>query len=189
VYDTAKRRKSASTSLIHRRRRGAGRDQFQPRRSRVARGSDVSVQALPCGRRRCGMIFTPTLHGQALRAGTRLGPMHIHQSVVDARRGKSLFQTKSGQGHARVPRPYRRIATALPAAMPLIAPFVNSYRRLVRFLSAPINTALGHETSYRRPARGRCGRTEPAHRKHGVPGADANPYLAIAASLVCGYLG
>jgi glutamine synthetase len=72
--------------------------------------------------------------------------------------------------------------------MPLIAPFVNSYRRLVRFLSAPINTHWGHEN---RTVGLRVPVSDVQNRRveNRVPGADANPYLAIAASLACGYLG
>ena len=72
--------------------------------------------------------------------------------------------------------------------MPLIAPFVNSYRRLVRFLSAPINTHWGHEN---RTVGLRVPVSEANSRRieNRVPGADANPYLAFAASLACGYLG
>ena len=76
----------------------------------------------------------------------------------------------------------------MEADAPLIAPFVNSYRRLVRFLSAPINTHWGHEN---RTVGLRVPVSDAQNRRveNRVPGADANPYLAIAASLACGYLG
>jgi glutamine synthetase len=114
--------------------------------------------------------------------------MHIHQSVVDTRRGRSLFSTKNGKDTRLFLAHIAGLQKHLPAAMPLIAPFVNSYRRLVRFLSAPINTHWGHEN---RTVGLRVPVSDAQNRRieNRVPGADANPYLAIAASLVCGYLG
>lgn len=114
--------------------------------------------------------------------------MHIHQSVVDTERGKSLFSTKNGKDTRLFLAHIAGLQRHLPAAMPLIAPFVNSYRRLVRFLSAPINTHWGHEN---RTVGLRVPVSDAQNRRveNRVPGADANPYLAFAASLACGYLG
>lgn len=114
--------------------------------------------------------------------------MHIHQSVVDTARGKSLFATKQGKDTRLFLAHIAGLQRHLPAAMPLIAPFVNSYRRLVRFLSAPINTHWGHEN---RTVGLRVPISDVKNRRieNRVPGADANPYLAFAASLACGYLG
>ena len=74
------------------------------------------------------------------------------------------------------------------AAMLLLAPNVNSYRRLRRHSDAPINLHWGWENrtvGLRVPdSTGAARRVE-----NRVAGADANPYLAIAASLTCGYLG
>jgi glutamine synthetase len=114
--------------------------------------------------------------------------MHIHQSVVDMKKGKSLFAGKNGKDTRLFLAHIAGLQKHLPAAMPLIAPFVNSYRRLVRFLSAPINTHWGHEN---RTVGLRVPISNAQNRRveNRVPGADANPYLAIAASLACGYLG
>ena len=72
--------------------------------------------------------------------------------------------------------------------MPLLAPNVNSYRRLRRHSTAPINVHWGVENrtvGLRVPAS-----TPEARRvENRLAGADANPYLAIAASLACGWLG
>jgi len=71
--------------------------------------------------------------------------MHIHQSVVDARTGKNLFANKNGKDTRLFLAYIAGLQKYLPASMPLIAPYVNSYRRLVRYLSAPVNTHWGHE--------------------------------------------
>src|SRR5258708_16109959 len=72
--------------------------------------------------------------------------------------------------------------------MSLFAPNVNSYRRISRHSSAPSNVHWGYDNrtaGLRAPMSGpEAGRVE-----NRVGGADANPYLAIAASLACGYLG
>ena len=68
------------------------------------------------------------------------------------------------------------------------APNVNSYRRISRYSSAPINVHWGYDN---RTAGLRVPMSGPDARRveNRVGGADANPYLAIAASLACGYLG
>jgi glutamine synthetase len=113
--------------------------------------------------------------------------MHIHQSIVNAK-GVNLFSNRSGKDTRLFMAYIAGLQKYLPASMPLIAPYVNSYRRLVRFLSAPVNTHWGHEN---RTVGLRIPESEQKNRRieNRVPGADANPYLAIAASLACGYLG
>src|SRR3569833_1624183 len=76
----------------------------------------------------------------------------------------------------------------MPAAMALFCAFVNSYRRLTRYLAAPINVHWGYDNrtaGLRVPVSA----AEARRVENRVGGADANPYLAIAASLACGYLG
>jgi glutamine synthetase len=114
--------------------------------------------------------------------------MHVHQSVLDVATGSNLF-TSSGEEAS--PYFFQHIAGLqkyLPAAMPLLAPNVNSYRRLRRYSDAPINLHWGWDNrtvGLRVPvSRGTARRVE-----NRVAGADANPYLAIAATLACGFLG
>jgi glutamine synthetase len=72
--------------------------------------------------------------------------------------------------------------------MSLLAPNVNSYRRIQRYQVAPINVQWGYDN---RTAGLRVPVSPPEARRieNRLAGADANPYLAIAASLACGYLG
>ena len=72
--------------------------------------------------------------------------------------------------------------------MPFLAPNVNSYRRITKYLAAPINVQWGVDN---RTAGLRVPLGEPAETRveNRVAGADANPYLAIAASLACGLIG
>ena len=69
----------------------------------------------------------------------------------------------------------------LPAAVALLAPYVNSYRRYVPDFAAPINLEWGRDnrtTGLRVPISG------PAARRveNRLPGMDCNPYLGIAAT-------
>ncbi len=114
--------------------------------------------------------------------------MHLHQSVVDKKTGKNIFADKKGR-HSRLFLAHiAGLQAYLPAAMSFFAPNVNSYRRIARHYSAPINTQWGHDN---RTVGLRVPLSEPQATRveNRVPGADANVYLAIAASLACGYLG
>jgi glutamine synthetase len=114
--------------------------------------------------------------------------MHIHQSLWHAETGRNLFATGTGRDTKLFMNYIAGLQRHLPAAMPLLAPFVNSYRRLMPHSDAPINTHWGYDNrtvGFRVPySEAQARRVE-----NRVAGADANPYLAIAASLACGYLG
>ncbi|HQT89080.1 MAG TPA: glutamine synthetase family protein [Acidiphilium sp.] len=114
--------------------------------------------------------------------------MHIHQSVVDAKTGENLFADAQGKPSALFRAYIGGLQKYVPAIMPIFAPNVNSYRRLTRFSNAPINLQWGHDN---RTCGLRVPFGEPSAMRveNRVPGADANPYLAFAASLACGYLG
>src|SRR5882757_5019467 len=114
--------------------------------------------------------------------------MHLHQSIIDSKTRKNIFSQADGSpselffGHIAGLQKY------LPGAMSLFCPNVNSYRRISRYSSAPINVHWGYDN---RTAGLRVPMSGPDARRveNRVPGADSNPYLAIAASLACGYLG
>jgi glutamine synthetase len=114
--------------------------------------------------------------------------MHLHQSVVDRRNGRNLFAQKSGADSALFRSHIAGLQRYLPAAMPLLAPNVNSYRRLLPWSDAPINVHWGLDN---RTVGLRVPVSAPSSRRieNRLTGADANPYLCIAASLACGYIG
>lgn len=114
--------------------------------------------------------------------------MHIHQSVCDAKTGCNLFADEDSADSELFRRYVGGLQRYLPQVMPLLVPNVNSYRRLALRADTPINTAWGHDN------RSCCLRvplsnTQNRRIENRIPGADANPYLAVAASLACGYLG
>jgi glutamine synthetase len=114
--------------------------------------------------------------------------MHLHQSVVDKKTGKNVFSADDGTPTPLFFAHLAGLQRYLPAAMALFAPNVNSYRRITRFQVAPINVQWGYDN---RTAGLRVPMSEPQSRRveNRISGADANPYLATAASLACGYLG
>ncbi len=115
--------------------------------------------------------------------------MHVHVSLYDEATGRNAFAGREGERFS--PTFYHFIGGLqkyLPAAMLLLAPNVNSYRRLRRWSTAPINVHWGIENrtvGLRVPE----SRPEATRVENRVAGADANPYLAIAATLACGWLG
>jgi glutamine synthetase len=114
--------------------------------------------------------------------------MHIHQSVIDVQSGDNIFSDRNGDP---TPEFFAFIGGSqkyLPAVTCMLAPYVNSYRRLTKSASAPVNTMWGYDN---RTVGLRVPNSGPAARRieNRIPSSDANPYLAIAASLACGYLG
>ncbi len=114
--------------------------------------------------------------------------MHIHQSIVDAKTGNNIFSDAKGEATTEFLQYIAGLQTYIPLAMPIFAPYVNSYRRLTRYMSAPINVRWGYDN---RTCGIRIPNSNAAARRveNRVPGVDVNPYLAIAATLACGYLG
>ncbi len=114
--------------------------------------------------------------------------MHIHQNVNDAATGRNLFGNADGSDSALFMHYIAGLQTYIPLVMPMFAPYVNSYRRLTPFMSAPINVRWGLDN---RTCGIRVPKSGPEARRveNRVPGVDVNPYLAMAATLACGYLG
>src|SRR5690606_2079254 len=114
--------------------------------------------------------------------------MHIHQSILDMKTGDNIFTDADG-GETEAFRHFiGGMQRHVPNALVMLAPYVNSYRRLTQAASAPVNTKWGYDnrtTAFRVP------RSEPAGRRveNRIPSSDANPYLALAASLACGLIG
>jgi len=114
--------------------------------------------------------------------------MHIHQSVIDTKTGLNIFSNPDGTESPLFMHYIAGLQKYLPSAMALLAPYVNSYRRVVRGGAAPINIEWGYDN---RTVGIRVPISDPDARRveNRVVGADANPYLAMAVTLACGYLG
>lgn len=121
-------------------------------------------------------------------AGEPGSAMHIHQSIVDKATGRNIFSNPDGSPSQAFYHYIGGLQRYVPAAMALVAPYVNSYRRLSRNTAAPINIEWGHDNrtvGFRSP----ISAPEARRIENRVIGADANPYVAMAMTLACGYLG
>ncbi len=114
--------------------------------------------------------------------------MHIHVSVVDEADGHNIFMSPKGRETALFRGFIGGMQRYMAPVMPLLAPNVNSYKRLVKDLAAPVNSHWGREN---RTVGIRVPDAKPANYRveNRLPGADANPYLAMAGTLACGYIG
>ncbi len=115
--------------------------------------------------------------------------LHIHQSVTDSESGENIFASDDGQPSRLFQHYMGGLQRYLPSAIAYLAPNVNSYRRLAPGnLAAPINTEWGYDN---RTVGLRAPHSSPEATRieSRIAGADANPYLAMATNLVCGYLG
>ena len=114
--------------------------------------------------------------------------MHMHHSIINIETGQNIF---TGPDDGETPEFMHFIAgmqNHLPGAVALLAPYVNSYRRYVPDFAAPINLEWGRDnrtTGLRVP----ISPPEARRVENRLAGMDCNPYLGIAASLACGYLG
>lgn len=145
-------------------------------------------------------VFKRTMRETALRNGVfatfMAKPMasepgsalHIHQSIVDSVTGQNIFSKDNGEEHERFRHFVGGLQHYTPGAIAFFAPSVNSYRRLSPDFAAPTNMHWGYEN---RTTGIRIPDSKPQSRRveNRFPGSDCNPYLAIAVSLACGYLG
>ena len=113
--------------------------------------------------------------------------LHIHQSVVD-KQGNNVFSTSEGEPSELFYGFLGGLQRYMPDAMLIFAPYVNSYRRFLNPWDSPVNLAWAIDN---RTVGLRVPDAAPDDRRieNRVAGSDVNPYLAIAATLACGYLG
>lgn len=114
--------------------------------------------------------------------------MHIHHSVVSMKTGKNIFSNDDGSETVAFMHFIAGLQNNMASAVAVLAPYVNSYRRYVRDHAAPINLEWARDnrtTGLRVPISGHAARRV----ENRLPGMDVNPYLGIAASLACGFLG
>jgi len=115
---------------------------------------------------------------------------HVHQSLWSTAKNQNLFyDSKSATGISTLMQQY--IAGQLhciPFILPMFAPTVNSYKRLVEGAWAPttLTWAIDNRTTALRALPGNATATRLETR---VVGSDSNPYLAMAACLASGLYG
>ena len=107
--------------------------------------------------------------------------MHLHVSLLDGK-GKNVFDDGSDAGSPILGHALAGALAGLADSMLIFAPHQNSYRRFAIESHAPMAVCWGYEN---RTAALRVPLGLPSQRRieHRVSGADANPYLVLAAIL------
>lgn len=111
--------------------------------------------------------------------------MHVHISMLDAA-DRNAFISNDGSDSPLLKRVLAGMIDLMPASMALLAPNVNAYRRFLPEAFVPLQASWGHNNrtvALRIP----CGEPENHRVEYRVAGADANPYLVVAA-VVAGML-
>ncbi|PHH70662.1 hypothetical protein CDD82_6993 [Ophiocordyceps australis] len=125
---------------------------------------------------------------------------HMHISIVDAS-GKNVLARPSLDSAA----PWKDLAglsdlgrhflagllAGLPDVMPILAPTINSYKRLVENFWAPVTVSWGleHRAASIRIISPPTSKPSATRFEVRVPGADSNPHYVLAAILACGWRG
>lgn len=112
---------------------------------------------------------------------------HIHLSLWDAAGELNLFAAEGEEPPETMRHFLGGLMRCLPELMPLLAPNVNSYKRLRGEDFAPCSNAWGFDNrsvAFRLVGEGAAARIE-----NRVAGADVNPYLAYAAMIGAGLYG
>ena len=113
--------------------------------------------------------------------------LHIHQSVINEE-GENIFSNKDGSENNNFAYFIGGLQKYMPDSLLIFAPYANSYRRFLSYWSSPVNLEWAVDN---RSVGLRVPDSDPENRRieNRLGGSDVNPYLALAATLACGYLG
>jgi glutamine synthetase len=113
--------------------------------------------------------------------------LHVHMSLVDSS-GANVFDEARADGPALLGHAVAGMQATAWDAMAIFAPNLNAYRRFGPNLFVPVNTSWGYNNrsvAFRVPAGG----GEARRIEHRFAGAEANPYLVLAAVLAGAHHG
>lgn len=113
--------------------------------------------------------------------------LHVHHSL--ALDGEPVFHAPDTASYSDTARQWiGGVVATMPAAVSLLCPTINSYRRMVGFAAAPTLASWADDNKSAAlrvlPRSAKAARIE-----HRVAGGDANPYLVLAAVLAGGIAG
>ena len=106
---------------------------------------------------------------------------HVHLSLIDGA-GRNVFDNGTPEGSELLRYAAGGLAALMPECMAFFAPNLNAYRRFQPDMFAPVNRRWGinnRSAGLRVPV----GPTSARRIEHRCAGADANPYLVMAAIL------
>lgn len=107
--------------------------------------------------------------------------LHIHMSLVDAD-GRNVFDETTLEGDRLMGQAIAGLQATTYDAMAIFAPNINAFRRFAPNQFVPVNTSWAvnnRSVAFRIPAGGAAARRI----EHRIAGAEANPYLVMAAML------
>ncbi|MEP1230412.1 MAG: glutamine synthetase family protein [Litorimonas sp.] len=107
--------------------------------------------------------------------------MHFHFSMLDEK-GENIFDNGTEEGSDALRHCVAGLLDTIGEFMPVFAPHFNSYRRIRPGTHAPTNIAWGYDNRTA-PVRIPSGPNKSRRIEHRIAGADANPYLVMAAIL------
>lgn len=113
--------------------------------------------------------------------------LHVHFSLLDEG-GRNLFDDGSPAGSAMLRAAIGGLAATMREAMLIFAPSFTSFRRFGANMFVPVNATWGpnnRSVAFRVPS----GPGENRRVEHRIAGADANPYLVLAAVLAGALMG
>lgn len=111
--------------------------------------------------------------------------MHFHVSLND-KQGINLLASPEGIPNIMLRRSLSGLLALMPASMSIMAPHVNSFRRIRKSLTEPMFSSWGYNTrnaALRIP----CSNDTSRRIEYRLAGVDVNPYLALA-TILCGIL-
>ena len=113
--------------------------------------------------------------------------LHVHQSIVDED-GHNIFSRPNGEPSELFYSYIAGLQRYVPEALLAFAPYPNSFRRYLSYWASPVNLEWAVDN---RTVGLRVPDSEPNARRveNRLAGSDVNPYLVLAATLACGYLG
>jgi glutamine synthetase len=112
---------------------------------------------------------------------------HVHLSLID-RSGRNVFDNGTPEGSDTLRHAAGGLAALMAESMAFFAPSANSYRRFAPDMFAPVNRRWGvnnRSAGLRVP----IGPDQARRIEHRCAGADANPYLVLAAILAAVHHG
>jgi glutamine synthetase len=112
---------------------------------------------------------------------------HLHVSLLNEK-GENVFASEDVTGSPLVKHAIAGMQAMMPSSMAIFAPNANSYRRFVGNSYAPIASTWG-VNNRTVGLRITAGVPQSRHIEHRISGADASPYLGLAAMLAGVYHG
>lgn len=107
--------------------------------------------------------------------------LHVHVSVLDAL-GRNIFDGNGAKGSDALLHAIGGVRQAMAQSMAIFAPSLSAFRRFAHNMFVPLSSCWGYNNrsvSVRVPP----GPGDARRLEHRVAGADANPYLVLAAVL------